>query len=95
MAKKEELFVQAAQSLSIRLEAQSAVHRCFTAFDVGDASDRRIGIRVVVNPPEILAATVHADRAALVGLKVGPKPVVAILHEACSRYSSRRAPGTA
>jgi hypothetical protein len=40
MAKKEELFVQAAQSLSIRLEAESAVHRCFTAFqiDVGDAS---------------------------------------------------------
>ena len=37
----------------------------------------RIGIRLVVYPQEILAATVHAVRAALAGLKGGPKPVMA------------------
>ena len=37
----------------------------------------RIGIRVVVYPQEILAATVHAIPAALTGPKGGTKPVMA------------------
>jgi 2-methylisocitrate lyase-like PEP mutase family enzyme len=37
----------------------------------------RIGIRVVGYPQDILAATVHATRAALAGLKGGPKPPMA------------------
>jgi 2-methylisocitrate lyase-like PEP mutase family enzyme len=37
----------------------------------------RIGIRIVVYPQEILAATVLAVRAALVGLKGGPKGALA------------------
>ena len=42
-----------------------------------DAELERIGIRIVVYPQEILAATVHAVRAALAGLKGGPKPAIA------------------
>ena len=42
-------------------------------FMPGDAELERIGIRLVVYPQEILAATVHAVRAALVGLKGGPR----------------------
>jgi hypothetical protein len=38
---------------------------------------QRLGIRLVVYPQEILAATVHAIRAALSGLKGGPKPPMA------------------
>ena len=36
-----------------------------------DAELERIGIRLVVYPQEIFAATVHAVRAALAGLKGG------------------------
>src|SRR5256885_9213417 len=42
-----------------------------------NAGLQRLGIRLVVYPQEILAATVHAIRAALVGLKGGPKPPMA------------------
>ena len=37
----------------------------------------RIGIKLVVYPQDILAATVHAVRAALGGLKGGTKPPMA------------------
>src|SRR5580704_4777839 len=43
----------------------------------GDAELERIGIKIVVYPQEILAATVHAIRAALGGLKGGAKPSMA------------------
>jgi 2-methylisocitrate lyase-like PEP mutase family enzyme len=46
-------------------------------FMPGDAELERIGIRIVVYPQEILAATVHAVRAALAGLKGGVKPPMA------------------
>jgi 2-methylisocitrate lyase-like PEP mutase family enzyme len=46
-------------------------------FMPGDAELERIGIRIVVYPQDILAATVHAVRAALVGLKGGAKPPMA------------------
>jgi 2-methylisocitrate lyase-like PEP mutase family enzyme len=46
-------------------------------FMPGDAELERIGIKIVVYPQEILAATVHAVRAALVGLKGGLKPPMA------------------
>jgi 2-methylisocitrate lyase-like PEP mutase family enzyme len=46
-------------------------------FMPGDAELERIGIRIVVYPQEILAATVHAVRAALGGLKGGAKPPMA------------------
>jgi 2-methylisocitrate lyase-like PEP mutase family enzyme len=46
-------------------------------FMPGDAELERIGIRIVVYPQDILAATVHAVRAALAGLKGGPKPPMA------------------
>jgi len=42
-----------------------------------NAGLQRLGIRLVVYPQEILAATVHAVRAALVGLKGGQKPPMA------------------
>jgi 2-methylisocitrate lyase-like PEP mutase family enzyme len=38
---------------------------------------QQLGIRLVVYPQEILAATVHAIRAALGGLKGGAKPPMA------------------
>ena len=82
MAKKEELFVQAAQS---EHRAGGAVGSAPLLYGISDRRGRcvrrRIGIRVVVNPPEILAATVHAVRAASVGLKGAPTPVVAIFQE--------------
>lgn len=42
-----------------------------------DAELQRIGIRIAVYPQDILAATVHAVRAALAGLKGGAKPPMA------------------
>ena len=50
-------------------------------FMPGNEDLARIGIRVVVYPQEILAATVHAVRAALAGLKGGPQPVLATPQE--------------
>ncbi len=46
-------------------------------FMPGDAELERIGIRIVVYPQDILAATVQAVRAALGGLKGGAKPPMA------------------
>ena len=46
-------------------------------FMPGDMELERIGIRIVVYPQDILAATVHAVRAALAGLKGGTKPPMA------------------
>lgn len=46
-------------------------------FMPGDAELQRIGIRIAVYPQDILAATVHAVRAALAGLKGGAKPPMA------------------
>jgi 2-methylisocitrate lyase-like PEP mutase family enzyme len=46
-------------------------------FMPGDAELERIGIKIAVYPQDILAATVHAVRAALAGLKGGPKPPMA------------------
>src|SRR2546421_1548082 len=46
-------------------------------FMPGDAELERIGIKIVVYPQEILAATVHAVRAALGGLKGGSKAPMA------------------
>jgi len=46
-------------------------------FMPSDAELARIGIRIVVYPQEILAATVHAVRAALAGLTGGPKATLA------------------
>jgi 2-methylisocitrate lyase-like PEP mutase family enzyme len=46
-------------------------------FMPGDAELQRIGIKIVVYPQEILAATVQAVRAALGGLKGGVKPPMA------------------
>jgi len=46
-------------------------------FMPGDAELARIGVKIVVYPQEILAATVHAVRAALAGLKGGARPPLA------------------
>jgi 2-methylisocitrate lyase-like PEP mutase family enzyme len=46
-------------------------------FMPGNAELERIGIKLVVYPQDILAATVHAVRAALGGLKGGPKAPMA------------------
>ncbi len=46
-------------------------------FMPGDAELARIGIRIVVYPQDILAASVHAVRAVLAGLKGGAKPPMA------------------
>jgi 2-methylisocitrate lyase-like PEP mutase family enzyme len=46
-------------------------------FMPADAELQRIGIRIVVYPQDILAASVHAVRAALGGLKGGAKPPMA------------------
>jgi len=46
-------------------------------FMPGDAELERIGIKIVVYPQDILAASVHAVRAALTGLKGGAKPPMA------------------
>ena len=42
-----------------------------------DATLAGIGIKMVIYPQEVLAATVHGVRAALAGLKGGPKPSLA------------------
>ncbi len=46
-------------------------------FMPGDAELERIGVKIVVYPQEILAATVHAVRSVLGGLKGGAKPPMA------------------
>ena len=46
-------------------------------FMPGNTELERIGIKIVVYPQEILAATVHAVRSALTGLKGGSKPPMA------------------
>jgi 2-methylisocitrate lyase-like PEP mutase family enzyme len=46
-------------------------------FMPGDAALERIGVKLVVYPQEILAATVQAVRAALAGLRGGAKPPMA------------------
>ena len=46
-------------------------------FMPGNAELERIGVKIVVYPQELLAATVHAVRAALGGLKGGAKPPLA------------------
>ena len=46
-------------------------------FMPGDAELLRLGVKLVVYPQEILAASVHAVRAALGGLKGGAKPPMA------------------
>ena len=46
-------------------------------FMPSDVELQRIGIRIAVYPQDILAATVHAVRAALSGLKGGAKPPMA------------------
>ena len=46
-------------------------------FMPGNAELERIGIKLVVYPQNILAATVHAVRAALVGIKGGEMPPMA------------------
>jgi 2-methylisocitrate lyase-like PEP mutase family enzyme len=46
-------------------------------FMPGDGELERIGIKIVVYPQDILAASVHAVRAALTGLKGGAKPPMA------------------
>ena len=43
----------------------------------GDAELERIGIRIVVYPQDVLAASVRAMRDALAGLKGGTKPPMA------------------
>jgi 2-methylisocitrate lyase-like PEP mutase family enzyme len=57
-------------------------------FMPGDAELARIGIRVVVYPQEILAATVHAVRAALAGLKGGPRAPMASVPELAAAIRS-------
>lgn len=42
-----------------------------------NAALERLGVKIVVYPQDILAASVHAVRAALAGLKGGPKPAMA------------------
>jgi 2-methylisocitrate lyase-like PEP mutase family enzyme len=46
-------------------------------FMPGDAELERIGIKLVVYPQDVLAATVYAVRAALAGLKGGVRPPMA------------------
>ena len=57
-------------------------------FMPGDAELERIGIRIVVYPQDILAASVRAIRDALAGLKGGTKPPMSTP----TGYSSRVAP---
>jgi 2-methylisocitrate lyase-like PEP mutase family enzyme len=54
----------------------------------GNAELERIGIKLVVYPQEILAATVHAIRAALGGLKGGAKPPMASPAELATAFRS-------
>ena len=46
-------------------------------FMPGDAELEKIGIRIVVYPQDLLAASIHAMRAALAGLKGGTRPPMA------------------
>ena len=46
-------------------------------FMPGDTELERLGVKIVVYPQEILAATVHAVRSVLGGLKGGAKPPMA------------------
>jgi 2-methylisocitrate lyase-like PEP mutase family enzyme len=57
-------------------------------FMPGDAELERIGIKIVVYPQDILAASVHAVRAALGGLKGGAKPPMASPAELASAIRS-------
>ena len=57
-------------------------------FMPGDAELERIGVKIVVYPQEILAATVHAVRSALGGLKGGTKPPMASLAELATAIRS-------
>src|SRR5208282_1407903 len=57
-------------------------------FMPGDVELERIGIRILVYPQEILAATVHAVRSALGGLKGGAKPPMATPAELATAISS-------
>jgi len=57
-------------------------------FMPADAELARIGIRIVVYPQDVLAATVHAVRAALVGLKGGAKPPMASVPELAAAIRS-------
>jgi 2-methylisocitrate lyase-like PEP mutase family enzyme len=50
-------------------------------FMPGEAGLARAGIRFAIYPHEVLAATVHAVRAALAGLKGGPPPAMASVAE--------------
>ena len=57
-------------------------------FMPGDAELERLGVKIVVYPQEILAATVHAVRAALVGLTGGAKPPLATPSELATAIRS-------
>jgi 2-methylisocitrate lyase-like PEP mutase family enzyme len=57
-------------------------------FMPGDQELARIGIRMVIYPQEILAATVLAVRAALAGLKGGAKPPMATAGELATAMRS-------
>ncbi len=57
-------------------------------FMPADAELARIGIRIVVYPQDILAATVHAVRAALAGLRGGAKPPMASVPELAAAIRS-------
>ena len=57
-------------------------------FMPGNTELERIGIKLVVYPQEILAATVHAIRAALGGLKGGAKPPMASPAELATAFRS-------
>lgn len=53
-----------------------------------DAELARIGIRLAIYPQEILAATVHAIRAALAGLQGGPRAPLASVPELATAIRS-------
>jgi 2-methylisocitrate lyase-like PEP mutase family enzyme len=55
----------------------SVISPAGTHFMPSDAELQRIGMRIAVYPQDILAATVHAVRAALAGLQGGAKPPMA------------------
>jgi len=57
-------------------------------FMPGDQDLARIGIRLVVYPQEILAATVHAVRAALLGLKGGSRAPMATVPDLATAIRS-------
>ena len=59
-------------------------------FMPGDAELERIGIRIVVYPQDILAASVRAMRDALTGLKGGSKPPMATPAELATAITNSR-----